>query len=161
MAPALVCAGLLTGSCALSFVARAQDLSDVATVDIVLARKTLMNFMCDRMAAIEIMIGRGNVDLKAARASGDAIAAMFLAFPHLFPPSSNRWHRDPDADPATETLASPDLWTGFSDFYQQAAAASKSAYELGRADTVEEVKSRARELRIICDTCHALYMEDP
>ena len=35
-----------------------------------------------------------------------------------------------------------------------------SAFELSRAATGEEVKSRARELRITCDTCHALYLED-
>jgi cytochrome c556 len=161
----LICAGLLAGFAAPSLVARAQDpgvagINDVI-LDVILARKLLMNFMCDRMAQIEIMIGRGNVDLKFARESGEAISAMMQAFPHLFPPGSNRWHNDPDADPVTETFASPDAWTGFSDFYQQATAASKSAHELGQAATVEEVKTRARDLRILCDTCHALYLEEP
>jgi len=149
------------GCLATGLLARAQDLSAATAADVVLARKALMNFMCERMAQVETMIGRGNVDLNIARASADAISTMFTAFPHLFPPNSNRWRLDPDADPATETLASPELWTGFPDFYQQAAAASKSAHEMARADTVEDVKTRARELRILCDTCHALYLEDP
>jgi cytochrome c556 len=158
---ALLCAGLVVGSPAPSLIARAQDTDAAVTEDVIFARKSLMDFMCERMAQIETMIGRGHVDLKFAQASGEAISAMLLAFPHLFPPGSNRWHLDPDADPATETLASPDLWTRFSDFDQQAAAASKSAHELSRAATTEEVKSRARELRILCDSCHALYLEDP
>jgi cytochrome c556 len=161
MAVALACAGLVAGCLATALVARAQDQSAAATADVIFARKALMNFMCERMAQIEIMIGRGNVDLKSARASADAIATMLIAFPHLFPPSSNRWRLDPDADPAAETMASPQLWSGFSDFNRQAAAAAKAARDLSRADTVEDVKTRAREVRIICDTCHALYLEDP
>jgi hypothetical protein len=40
-------------------------------------------------------------------------------------------------------------------------AASKTALELSRADKIDDAKSRARELRIACDACHALYLEDP
>jgi cytochrome c556 len=149
------------GCLATGLLAWAQDQGAAATTDVIFARKALMNFMCERMAQIEIMIGRGNIDLNIARASGDAISTMLIAFPHLFPPNSNRWRLDPDADPAAETLASPQLWTEFSDFYRQAAAASKAARDMSRAATVEDVKTRARELRIICDTCHALYLEDP
>jgi cytochrome c556 len=85
---------------------------------------------------------------------------MLMAFPHLFPPSSNQWKPDTDQDPETATLASPDLWTRFPDFYRQAAAASRTAFDLSRADKIDDVKTRARELRIACDTCHALYLED-
>jgi cytochrome c556 len=142
-------------------VARAQDQSAAAIQDAIFARKTLMDFLCDRMTEIETMIGQGHIDLKFAQRSGESMSAMLLAFPHLFPPASNRWHTEPNPDPAAETLASPDLWPRYSDFYQQAAASSKAAHALGGSASTEDVKSRARELRILCDTCHALYLEDP
>ena len=158
-ARALACVCILAaGLIAVSFPATAQDAK--LTADVISARKTMMDFMCDRMAQIEVMIGQGKVDVAFARASGDAMSAMLQAFPHLFPPSSNRWRPD-DPDPVSQTLASPGIWTGFADFYRQAADGAKIAHEMGRAGTPEDVKSRARELRIVCDSCHALYLEEP
>jgi len=133
----------------------------VATRDAIFARKTLMDFMCERMTEIEVMVGRGTIDLKLVRQYADAMSAMFMAFPHLFPASSNLWKRNPDADPVSETLASPDVWTGFSDFYRQAAESDKLARELASVSNTGDARDRARELRIACDACHALYLEDP
>jgi len=141
--------------------ASAQDQRAASDKDAIFARKTFMNSMCDKMMEIENMIARGRVDLDRVHAHGDAISVMLLALPHLFPPSSNRWKPGADRDPVADTFASPDLWTAFADFYRQAAAASKSAHAMGRADTVDHVKMHARELRIVCDSCHALYLEDP
>jgi cytochrome c556 len=158
-ARALACVCVLAaGLVAMGFAATAQDAK--LTADVISARKTMMDFMCDRMAQIEAMIGQGKVDVAFAQASGDAMSAMLRAFPHLFPPSSNRWRPD-DPDPVSQTLASPAIWTGFADFYREAAEAAKIAHAMGRAGTAEDVKSRARELRIVCDSCHALYLEEP
>jgi len=60
-----------------------------------------------------------------------------------------------------ETLASPEVWTGFADFYRQAADSAVLARELARVSTADDARDRARELRIACDACHALYLEDP
>jgi cytochrome c556 len=144
-----------------TFTVQAQDQSAAATQDVIFARKTLMDFMCDRMTEIEVMVGQGAIDLKAVHRHAEAISAMFMAFPHLFPPGSNLWRRNPGSDPVSETLASPDVWTAFPDFYRQAADSSRLAHDLARADTIEEAKSSARELRIACDACHALYLEEP
>jgi cytochrome c556 len=153
---------LAAGLFVLGSAAPAQDAPPDArlTADAIFARKTMMDFMCDRMAQIEVMIGQGKVDVRFAQASGEAISAMLLAFPHLFPPSSNRWRPD-DPDPVSQTLASPSIWSSFADFQRQAADGAMLAHALGRADTAEDVKSRARELRIACDSCHALYLEEP
>jgi cytochrome c556 len=152
-------AGLAAAFLATSIVASAQDQRAAAVEDAVLARKSLMNSICEKMAGIERMIALGQVDVDAAHRRADEISVMFMAFPHLFPPSSNQWGSNADPDPATDTYASPELWTRFSDFYQQAAAAAKTAHDMSRADKVDDFKTRARELRIICDTCHALYSE--
>jgi cytochrome c556 len=142
----------------IGFVATAQD-QPAAAKDVIFARKTLMDSICEKMTAIETMISQRRIDFEYARREADAMSAMLLAFPHLFPPSSNQWNPNVDPDPETDTYASPELWTGFSDFYQRSAAAANSAHDLSRADKIDDVKTRARELRIICDTCHALHSE--
>jgi cytochrome c556 len=157
LTPAVAFAAYLLAA---SLPAMAQD-QDAATRDAIFARKTLMDFMCDRVTEIEVMVGRGTIDLKLVRQYADAMSAMFIAFPHLFPAGSNLWRHNPDADPLAETLASPDVWTGFPDFYQQAAESAKLARELARVGTADDARARARELRIACDACHALYLEDP
>lgn len=154
LAAAFLATSLATGS-----VATAQDQRAATAKDVIFARKTLMNSICEKMASIEAMISLGQIDLDAAREHADAISVMFMAFPHLFPPSSNQWNPNADPDPGTDTYASPELWTRFPDFYRRAAAASQAAHDMSRADKIDDLKTRARELRIICDTCHALYSE--
>jgi cytochrome c556 len=141
------------------FVATAQDERAATAKDVIVARKTLMNSICEKMAGIERMIALRQIELDAAREHADAISVMFMAFQHLFPPSSNQWNPSADPDPATDTYASPELWSKFSDFYQRTAAAAQTAHDMSRADNIDDFKTRARELRIICDTCHALYSE--
>lgn len=156
VAAATLGAGLL----AFSWTAGAQDQRAATDTDVIFARKALKDKICDKLMGIERMISSGRIDVDTVDREADAISAMLMAFPHLFPPSSNQWKPGNDQDPASATLASPDLWKDFARFYSQATAASKSALELSRAATAEDVKSRARELRITCDTCHALYLED-
>jgi cytochrome c556 len=157
---ALACAGLAAAVLATSFAAVAQDQRAATVKDAIFARKTLMNFMCDKITDIEQMIAGGRVDVDGARGNADAISAMFMAFPHLFPPASNQWSPDAVPDPVTDTYASPEVWTQFPDFYRMAEESAQIAHEMSRAGSVDEFKSRARELRIICDTCHALYAEN-
>jgi cytochrome c556 len=158
---AALAATLLTAS--LSARAQNQDADQRAATaqDVIFARKALKDAVCDRLSEIERGIAGNRVDVDHARVAADAIAAMLTAFPHLFPPSSNRWKPDSDEAPESATLASPDLWSDFPDFYRQATAAAQAAFELSRARDVEDVKTRARVLRITCDTCHALYLEEP
>jgi cytochrome c556 len=156
----LAAAFLAASLVATGLAAVAQERS-AATTDLIFARKTIMSSLCDKMMEIERMIAAGNIDAKTTRTHGRAMSVMLMAFPHLFPPSSNQWQRDVNPDPVAETLASPDLWTSFPDFYRQAAAAARAAAALSRADKAEDIKTYARELRIGCDTCHALYLEEP
>jgi cytochrome c556 len=83
-----------------------------------------------------------------------------MAFPHLFPPSSNQWKpNNPDIDPAADTFAAPDVWGKFADFYQRAEAASKIAYNISRTDRVDDFKAATAQLRSACDACHAAYLK--
>jgi cytochrome c556 len=153
-------AGIVAIALATSLAAIAQDQRAAIPKDVILARKALMNFMCDKMMDIERMIATGHIDIAGARGNADAISAMFMALPHLFPPGSNQWNPNAVPDPETDTYASPEVWTRFADFYRLSAASAQSAHDMSRATNVEEFKSRARELRIICDECHALYSEN-
>jgi cytochrome c556 len=153
-------AGIAVAVLATSFAAIAQDQRAAIPKDVILARKALMNFMCDKMMDIERMIATGHIDIAGARGNADAISAMFMALPHLFPPGSNQWNPSAVPDPEADTYASPEVWTRFADFYRLSAASAQIAHDMSRAANVEDFKSRARELRIICDECHALYSEN-
>src|SRR5215813_12897433 len=148
------------GLLATSLVAAAQDQSAATVKDAILARKTLMNSINDGMDRIGEMTALHAFDPRKAGRHAADIAAMLTAFPHLFPPGSNQWKENADFDPATDTIASPDIWTSFADFYQRAAAAAKTASELSRADGEDEVRRLHRALWVACDTCHALYIKE-
>ena len=160
----VACAGLivscfvisLLGSVALPLVSRAQDV----TSDVIAARKLLMDSIMNNMDKIQEMISERRIDLGVSRECADNIASMLMAFPHLFPPSSNQWKEDVDLDPVKDTFASPDIWTEFADFSRRSAAAANTALELRRADNEDDVKRLYRALGIACDTCHALYMKE-
>jgi len=155
----ITCAGLAAGLLATSLIAMAQDQTAATAKDVIFARKTMMSSISDNMDQIEKMIATGKIDLDDAHEHADTISVMFMAFPHLFPPGSNQWKPNADLDPATDTFASPDAWSKFSDFYQRAAGASKTAFDMSRAEKVDELKTRAKELRTACDACHALYLK--
>jgi cytochrome c556 len=157
---AAACAGLAASLLATSLIAMAQDQSAATAKDVIFARKTMMSSISDNMDQIEKMIAVGKIDLDDAHEHADTMSVMFMAFPHLFPPGSNQWKaNNPDPDPVTDTFASPDAWSKFADFYKRAAGASKTAFDMSRADKADELKAGAEELRGACDGCHALYMK--
>jgi cytochrome c556 len=158
-AVAIGCAVLAVAVLGTSFIASAQDQSAATVKDVIFARKTLMSAISDNMDQIEGMISTGKIDIADAHEHADTISIMLMAFPHLFPPASNQWKPNVDIDPATDTFASPDAWTNFPDFYKRATAASKTAYDMSRADKVDELKTRTTELRGACNACHAAYLK--
>ena len=141
-------------------VAIGQDQSAATAKDVIWARKILMASVGDDADQIRFMISDRDIDLQRAREYGRNISAMLTAFPHLFPPVSNQWKEGADLDPVTDTIASPDIWTDFADFYKQATGAARIADEMSRATDEEEVKSLHRALEINCDLCHSLYLKE-
>jgi cytochrome c556 len=128
--------------------------------DIIMARKILMAGIGERSDQIRSMISERDIDLERARALARNISAMLTAFPHLFPPASNLWKETDDQDPANDTIASPDIWTDFADFYKQAVANAKIANDMSHAADEEEMKNLHRSLEITCDLCHSLYLKE-
>ena len=139
--------------------APAQNQAAATPGDAIIARKTMMDSLSDKMDDIEGAISAGKVNLDAAHANADTISVFLMAFPHLFPESTNQWKPNVDRDPATDTFASPDVWTKFGDFYIQATAASKSAYNASRAQDENELKAAIAQLRMQCNGCHTVYLK--
>jgi hypothetical protein len=72
-----------------SFMALGQDQSAATPNDVIFARKTLMVSIANNMMEIEAMTGSGKLDLVKGQAHADSISAMLMAFPHLFPLTTN------------------------------------------------------------------------
>jgi cytochrome c556 len=140
-----------------SSVVLAQDQNPATPKDVVFARKTLMTSIGTNMYVIDGMLETGNVDLVSGRANAESISAMLMAFPHLFPDSTNLWKTNAVRDPATDTLADAAIWESRSFFYKDAMAASKYAFDASRAQNVAGFQKSARDLRQTCDGCHSTY----
>jgi cytochrome c556 len=148
--------------CLLGFASFAlcQDQSAATSNDAIVARKTVINALSDRMDTIEAMIASGKkLNLDEAHDNADAISVFLMAFPHLFPPSTNQWKPNVDKDPATDTFAAPEVWTRFADFYRRATEASKAAYEASRATDETAFKAAIAQLRTDCNMCHTAYQK--
>lgn len=155
----LAIAAALTLTMGMDWLAFAQEQGVTPPKDAIVARKTLMVFISDAMDLIEKMTVTGKIDLTAGKKQADYISVMLGAFPHLFPATTNQWKPGAEPDPLTETLAAPELWQKFPDFYARADAASQTAFKLSRAGKVEDFKALTLELRAACDGCHAAYMK--
>jgi cytochrome c556 len=130
------------------------------TKDTIFSRKILMGAIDMNMDEIETMLApEGKLDLAEGQEHAETISTMLMAFPHMFPPSTNQWKAGANRDPATDTFASPDVWKEFSDFYQRATTASKLAFSASRAKRAVDFKPLIAELRTNCDGCHAIYMK--
>ena len=145
---------------AVSFATAAQEQALPPPKDTIFARKILMGAIDMNMDEIETMLApEGKLELAEGQEHAETISTMLMAFPHMFPASTNQWKQGADRDAALDTFASPDVWTNFADFYQRAAAASKLAYDASRAKRESTFRPMIVELRAACNGCHAAYMK--
>jgi cytochrome c556 len=149
----------LAGALVVVSTACAEDQTAATPADAIIARKTMMDALSEKMDDIEGAISVGKVNLEQAHAAADTISIFLMAFPHLFPPATNQWKPTGDRDPAIDTFASPDVWTRFADFYQQATAASKSAFAASRSQNEADLKTAIARLRTQCNACHEAYLK--
>jgi cytochrome c556 len=137
-----------------------QEQGVTPTKDTIFARKILMGSIDMNMDEIETMLApEGTLNLAEGQEHADIISIMLMAFPHMFPVSTNQWAQGVDRDPATDTFASPDVWSNFADFYQRAAAASKIAFDASHAKRGSEFRALILQLRTACNSCHAAYQK--
>jgi cytochrome c556 len=143
----------------LSVVALGQDQSAATAKDAIFARKILMDTIGHNTDELETMVESGKIDLAEGAEHADNVSVMLMAFPHLFPPSTNQWKANATRDPGTDTFAAPEVWARFADFYQQAGNTSKLAYKVSRADSEAEFKSLFAAMRESCNVCHAAFLK--
>jgi len=108
-----LCYGLVAAG---ATVALAQDQSAAAPKDTIFARKILMDTIGHNMDELEEMARTGQpIDLADSREHADTISVMLMAFPHLFPQSTNQWRpsveRDPHATPLPRRMSGPTMPT--------------------------------------------------
>ena len=150
-------AGLLAAG---SGAALSQDQSAATPKDAIFARKIVMDTIGANMDELETMTHSSNeINLAEGHEHADTVSVMLMAFPHLFPPNTNQWKPNVERDPGRDTFASPEVWERFADFYQQAADASKHAYNASRAKDDASFKKSIAALRTACDSCHAVYLK--
>lgn len=144
-------------SAALAADTNTPDNPDAAPVeDVIAARNALMVTIEELMIPIDTFTVDETVDHEVMRENAEAIAAMLLAVPHLFPADSDLY--DPDAQ-YKATLALPAIWKNFSNFYTLAHAASATATRLSETgDDPAALTSGSLALRGACDACHSLYL---
>jgi cytochrome c556 len=157
-APIVAClllAAGLGGSAALG-----QDQGAATASDAIFARKTVMDGISSKMDALETATSSTKkIDLATANEQADIVSVLLMAFPHMFPAATNQWKPNVDKDPGTDTFAAPEVWTKYADFYKQATAASKLAYNASRATQEAEFRTAMTQLRAACDGCHAVYLK--
>jgi cytochrome c556 len=131
-----------------------------AAKDTIFVRKILMGGIDTNMDEIETMLApEGKLELADAQEHAETISTMLMAFPHMFPPATNQWTAGAARDPATDTFASPDVWSNFADFYQRATEASKIAWSASRAKRSADFRVLIAQLRERCNACHALNLK--
>lgn len=112
------------------------------------------------MDDIDWMLTSGDpIDLSRTFDHADTISVLLMAFPHLFPPGTDRWRPDGHRDPARDTFAAPELWKNYRDFYRQAEQASKLAFAASRTKSESNFRATMAALRAACDGCHAAYVK--
>jgi cytochrome c556 len=122
---------------------------------VIAARQGLMVAIESLMRPIDTYTVDESVDSDLMRGNAEAIAAMLLAVPHLFPSDSNLFDADDDAP---VTLALPAVWQSFASFYALAGAASSAATALTEAPDGNPLAAASQGLRAACDACHAVYL---
>src|SRR5580658_5756741 len=128
--------------------------------DTIFARKIVMGEIDMNMDEIETMLApEGKLLLSDAQEHAEVISTLLMAFPHLFPPSTNQWKEGATRDPATDTFANPAIWSNFGHFYQRASEASKIAWDASHAKRPDEFRTQIRALRQRCNACHALNLK--
>jgi cytochrome c556 len=137
-----------------------QDNSAATPAEAIFARKIVMDTIDNQMNEIEAMLASADkLDLAEARDHADVISVMLMAFPHLFPPSTNQWRPNVARDAGRDTYAAPEVWTNFAEFYPRADSASKTAFRASRAKEEGAFRLLVAELRGACNACHAIYLK--
>jgi len=132
----------------------ADNASLAESAEIIEARRVLMRQVQQSMKPIDAFTWDGTGDLPAVQSAAAAIEAMMLAFPHLFPPATNRY--DPSL-PEPPTIALPVVWDAFSAFRTLAEASERAAATVAKSTDAKSLRTAGEALRATCEACHERF----
>lgn len=143
----------------LGSMAMSQNQAVAPAKETIFARKILMDTIGHNMDELETITASKKIDLAEGNEHADIVSVMLMAFPHMFPTVTNQWKPNVERDPGTDTFAGPEVWSNYPDFYARAKAAAQVAYKASRAENEAAFKGLIEELRVACNSCHAIYMK--
>lgn len=123
--------------------------------EVIEARRMLMLEIERQMLPVDSFTVGEPTDPASLKSAASTMGAMLVAFPHLFPPTTNLF--DPTV-PESPTLALPEIWQNFDSFLMLGEAAEAAAAAMAAADGTEALRAAGVKLRGTCDACHALFM---
>ena len=132
------------------------DTAPADTAEIIEARRVLMRQVQRLMQPIDAFTLEGNGDANGVRSAAEAIEAMMLAFPHLFPPATNLYDASLREPP---TIALPAVWETFATFRTLAEKSERAAAAAAASTDVTTLRIAAVALRETCETCHAQFTQ--
>ena len=135
-------------------VTRVEDAGPAETAEIIEARRVLMRQVQRQMGPIDALTLDGTGDADTVRSAAEAIEAMMLAFPHLFPPASNLYDATLREPP---TIALPAVWETFATFRTLAEKSEHAAAGVAASTDATALRTAAAALRESCETCHAQF----
>jgi cytochrome c556 len=122
--------------------------------EVIEARRLLMQELERQIGPIDQFTLGKSADLDALRSAAATMEPLLLAFPHLFPPTTNLFESTQLESP---TIALPAIWEDFETFQQVAVDTEEAAVEIVAAKTAGQLRTAARRLRARCDACHAAF----
>lgn len=124
--------------------------------EVVFTRQILMSEIEGQMAPIDLAAVGEEFDIGEARTRASAVSAMLAAVPYLYPEGTDNAGT---ADLDIPSTALPSVWENFAAFKAMADQASQMAFDLTQTGDRDAFRSRAAQLRAVCNACHASYME--
>lgn len=143
--------------CLLMAVPAAAQHEDIPEPDIVYGRQVLMTELLNLMLPIDRAAAGDPFDLDDARRNAEAISAILVAFPWMFPDDTKVADT---RDNAWQSIATDLVWEESEAFHETAEEAAAFAFDMVTLVDEAEFRQKARELRQRCDSCHASFMYD-
>ena len=124
--------------------------------EIIEARRILMRQVQRSMQPIDAFTVESSGDAATVRSAAEAIEAMMLAFPHLFPPATNLYDASLVEPP---TIALPAVWESFATFRAVAEKSERAAAAVAASSDATSLRTAAVALRTSCEDCHARFTQ--
>ena len=141
------------GSILMSAPIRGQEQTVATPADTIMARKTVMDTLSDKMDAIELMISSNKIDLKTGQDGANDISVYLMAFPLLFP-GDQSVEAECHARSDRRYILIARRMDQVRRLLSAGTAASKAAFTASRAQNDADFKAADHAVAYSCNACH-------